>query len=135
MGRRRSRCKPPRRGYSFLRRALRSRELVKMMQGGDRTPTLEEAGLPEFRGATLYLASKSAQETDDDDKDVFVDIVDLSRHSDKDDEPKESQSESRRRSTYPQLQSPAESDILYSATTRLGMNQGYFSSRDSMLRR
>ena len=80
-----------------------------MMQGGDRTPTLEEAGLPEFRGATLYLASKSAQETDDDDKDVFVDIVDLSRHSDKDDEPKESQSESRRRSTYPQLQSPAES--------------------------
>ena len=90
-----------------------NKELAEMMQGGDRTPTLEEAGLPEFRGATLYLASKAAPETEDDDKDVFVDIVDLSRHSDKDDETKESQSDltnqSRRRPTYPQLQSPADS--------------------------
>jgi len=93
------------------------------MQGGDRTPTLEEAGLPEFRGATLYLASKTAPETDDDDKDVFVDIVDLSRSSDKDEETKETQgdfaSQSRRRPTNPQLQSPAESGNVSSEIPEL----------------
>lgn len=49
-----------------------------MMLGGEKTPTLEEAGLPEFRGATLHLASKP---TTNSDKDMFVDIVDLSNGS------------------------------------------------------
>lgn len=49
-----------------------------MMLGGEKTPTLEEAGLPEFRGATLHLASKPTHP----DKDMFVDIVDLSNGSD-----------------------------------------------------
>ena len=84
-----------------------------MMQGGERTPTLEEAGLPEFRGATLYLASKAtsnAAKADDKDKEMFVDIVDLSRSNEKaelekDAEP-QSRNETRKRSVH-QPQSPS----------------------------